>query len=153
MPYSRADLIQRFANLDDGALLARLRNGGLTDEALEVLHEELARRGLRAPDPEEGSPATAPEDLGDLQVLTRAFDPTEAYLLRGLLESEGIPGFVADGHLVQANQFLTAAVGFVRVLVPESRLDEARLLLERFRAGEFSLSEDMEIDDVEPEGG
>jgi hypothetical protein len=150
--YSPADLAQRFAALDDDVLLEHLRNGGLTPEALEVLHEEIARRGLPVPDREDESPAATPEDLGNLYILTRAFDPTEAHLLRGLLESEGIPAFVADGNIVQNNQFLTIAVGFVRVLVPESRFEEALALLKRFRAGEFALSEDVDVGEAEPEG-
>ena len=54
---------------------------------------------------------------GDWQTLATFFSPTEAYLLRGCLQSAGVPAVVADAHLVQAHTLLAGAIP-VRVLVP-----------------------------------
>jgi hypothetical protein len=79
--------------------------------------------------------------LGDWHTLTTVFSPTEAYLLRGVLQAAGVPAAVADAHLVQAHGLLAPAIP-VRVQVPESRLDEGKAVLAAFERGEFGLSDD-----------
>ena len=79
--------------------------------------------------------------LGDWQTLTTVFSPTEAYLLRGVLQAAGVSAAVADAHLVQAHGLLAPAIP-VRVQVPEWRLSEGRAVLAAFERGEFGLSED-----------
>ena len=79
--------------------------------------------------------------LGDWQTLTTVFSPTEAYLLRGVLQAAGLPASVADAHLVQAHGLLAPAIP-VRVQVPELRLDEGKAVLAAFERGEFGLNED-----------
>ncbi|HEX9952292.1 MAG TPA: DUF2007 domain-containing protein [Rubricoccaceae bacterium] len=56
--------------------------------------------------------------------------PFEAEIARGHLESEGIEAVVADGDLVMANWMYSAAIGGVKVLVPESDAGRARSILE-----------------------
>ena len=59
-----------------------------------------------------------------------SFDNTEqAELLKGQLEQEGIPAFVADGAIVTLNWMYSNAVGGVKVQVAEKDLDRARTLL------------------------
>ena len=150
MTQSRPELEKRFADLDDAELLRRHGSGGLTEMAMDVAHAELERRGLQpAGDPD--ASALLPEGHGDLLILTRFFNPTEAHLLCGFLVSEGLAAYVADAHLVQANPFLAPALGGVRVLVPESHFGQARQLLDRFNKGEFALSEDMDVGEPGPD--
>jgi hypothetical protein len=78
---------------------------------------------------------------GDWQTLATFFSPTEAYLLRGCLQSAGVPAVVADAHLVQAHTLLAGAIQ-VRVLVPEQRFAEAEAVVEAFHRGDFSLPDD-----------
>ena len=82
---------------------------------------------------------------GNLLVLTRFFVPTDAYLLKGCLESNGVSAVIADANMVQANEFLTTAVGGVRVLVPESHFDRAQQILRAFDAGEYQLDDDYDV--------
>jgi hypothetical protein len=156
MTVSRADLEQRFAGFDDEELLRRYRSGDLSELAHEVMRAELVGRGLEPPecgaDARRAGSGHDQPPAGDLLILTRFFSPTEAHLLRGLLDAQGIPAFVADGNLVQANPFLTVAVGGVRVMVPESHFRDAQALLKRFNAGEFALSDDENSGDPEVEG-
>ena len=83
--------------------------------------------------------------LGDWQTLTTVFSPTEAYLLRGVLQAAGVSASVADAHLVQAHGLLAPAIP-VRVQVPERRLDEGKAVLAAFERGEFGLSEDDAVE-------
>ncbi len=82
---------------------------------------------------------------GDLMVVARFFSPTDAYMLQSCLEAHGVPAVVADAHLVQANQFLTTAVGGVRVLVPQSHFEQGMAVRKAFEAGEFQIDEDFDV--------
>lgn len=82
---------------------------------------------------------------GDLMVVARFFTPTDAYMLQSCLEANGVPAVVADAHLVQANQFLTTAVGGVRVLVPQSHFEQGMAVRKAFEAGEFRLDDDFDV--------
>ena len=78
---------------------------------------------------------------GDWQTLATFFSPTEAYLLRGCLQSAGVPAVVADAHLVQAHTLLAGAIQ-VRVLVPAHRFAEAEAVVVAYQRGDFSLPDD-----------
>jgi hypothetical protein len=82
---------------------------------------------------------------GDLMVVARFFSPTDAFMLQSCLEANGVPAVVADAHLVQANQFLTTAVGGVRVLVPQSHFAQGMAVRKAFEAGEFQIDEDFDV--------
>lgn len=59
----------------------------------------------------------------------------EAHLMRGLLESAGIPAFLRNEHLVSINSFYCTAVGGVEVVVPEEYVEDAL----RFLHGEVGM--------------
>ena len=77
---------------------------------------------------------------GDWQTLATFFSPTEAYLLRGCLQSAGVPAVVADAHLVQTHLLLASAIP-VRVMVPQTRFTEAEAVVAAFQRGDFSLDD------------
>ena len=79
--------------------------------------------------------------LGDWKTLITVFSPTEAYLLRGVLQAAGVPASVADAHLVQAHGLLAPAIP-VRVQVPERCMDQGKDVLAAFERGDYGLSED-----------
>ncbi|WP_439589647.1 putative signal transducing protein [Hydrogenophaga sp.] len=81
---------------------------------------------------------------GDWKTLVTFFSPTEAFLLRGVLQAGGVPAAVADAHLVQTHTLLAGAIP-VRVMVPEHRFAEAQTVVEAFQRGDFAL------DDSDPE--
>jgi hypothetical protein len=89
---------------------------------------------------EDGNSAYDPE-LGDWTTLITVFSPTEAYMLRGMLQAAGVPAAVADAHLVQAHGLLAPAIP-VRVQVPEQRVDQGQQVLAAFERGDYGLSED-----------
>lgn len=83
-----------------------------------------------------------PSQEGDFVRVATGSTPTEAHLLKGVLESNGIAAVVADANIVQANTWLTQAVGGVRVLVPAGQLREAERALAEFHAGAFQLPDE-----------
>lgn len=68
-------------------------------------------------------------------VVIGAFDyVADAELLKLKLESEGIPVLLKDANILQAEPFIAAAIGGVKVMVPKSRETEARDIYGEVRA-------------------
>ena len=143
MLVTHAELVERFRGLQDEELLRRSRSGDLTEMAQAIARSEIARRGLSA-DVAMDEPVENP-GRGSLRVVARFFAATDAYLLKACLESNDVPAVVADAHLVQANQFLTTAVGGVRVMVPESHFERAMRIRKALDAGEYQLDDDFDV--------
>lgn len=80
-----------------------------------------------------------------LVTLARLHTPTEAVLHKNCLEQAGIPAFLSDANLVQADAWLTTAVGGVRLQVPASCEAEAREVLAQLAAGALDLAPDAEV--------
>lgn len=83
-----------------------------------------------------------PDSLGDFVRVATCASPTEAHLLKGVLESAGLSPHVADANIVQANTWMTQAVGGVRVLVPSSQVAAAQSAIAEFNAGAYQLEGD-----------
>ncbi|KGI79181.1 hypothetical protein [Oleiagrimonas soli] len=82
-----------------------------------------------------------------LVTLARFLDPWEAYVVRALLEAEGLPATVAHAHHAIANWPMSLALGGTAVQVPAPLLVSARALLTDYRTGvlEQQLNEDLGI--------
>ena len=137
------DLKAFFNDLSDEELLARIRRG-LTDEALAIATHELSTRNLELP-PSEAMPSFKEPYLGDMVILERDLDPTEAHMLCACLRSAGIEADAGDTNLVQTNSLLTIAVGGAKVRVPETQLEDARRIVQAFRRGDFELDDDFDV--------
>jgi hypothetical protein len=81
----------------------------------------------------------------DLVELARYLVPLEARLVQGCLAASGLPAVLADDQLVQTDLLLAPALGGVRILVPEDRLQEAQAVLDAFARGEFALGDDADV--------
>ena len=55
--------------------------------------------------------------------------PHESYVIRGALESEGIQTFLKDELTIQIDNFLSNAIGGVRLQVPKDQVEDAVKLL------------------------
>lgn len=77
----------------------------------------------------------------DLLTAATYYVPTDAHIVQGCLVAAGIPAVVADDQLVQVDSLLTAALGGVRILVPEIYLQEAKEVIAAFNRGEFELDD------------
>lgn len=79
-------------------------------------------------------------------VTVRTFQKlTEAETARMLLEGEGLSAFLLDTDIVNFNWFLSSAVGYIKLKVPEAEAARAMELLERIpESGRCSSDEDGE---------
>lgn len=85
----------------------------------------------------------------DLFVVAKYLVPTDAYLVQGCLAASGIPAVVADANHVQADLLIAPALGGVRVLVPESFLQQAHQILDALARGEYELGDDADVGEAE----
>jgi ribosomal protein S27AE len=60
-------------------------------------------------------------------------DIYQAYLVKGQLETEGIPAIVVDEYLVGVNWMYSFAIGGVKVKVPENVLDKAQEIIASYQ--------------------
>ena len=81
----------------------------------------------------------------DLFPVASYFVPTDAHIVQGCLAASGVPAVVADANLVQTNSLWTAALGGVRILVPESFLAQAQAIIAALDRGEYQLNEDEDV--------
>ena len=120
MTPSPEDLAAQYAQMSETELMELAQSyDGLVEIAQSALRAEFARRGLEPPLVEE------PEEWELRRVVTvrRYRDLAEAYVGRSLLESAGIPSWIADEHLVRMDWFYSNLVGGMRLQVDER--DEA----------------------------
>src|SRR5579871_2650702 len=106
MTPSPEDLAAQYAQMSDTELMELARSyDGLLEIAQVALRAEFAGRGLEPPTVEE------PEQPECRRLVTvKSYrDLTEALVGRSLLESAGIPAWIADEHLVRMNWFLSNA--------------------------------------------
>jgi hypothetical protein len=135
------DLARHFRDMSDDELLHRCGSGSLTEAAQSVAIKELTSRGLTLPDPTTTASETANYE-GDFETVARFLNPIDAHLICACLEAAGVPASVADANLVQTNSLWAIALGGVRVLVPASRVAEAKDVIEAFNRGDFALPDD-----------
>lgn len=66
--------------------------------------------------------------------ILEAFDyVTDAELLKAKLESEGIPVFLKDANILQADPFIASAIGGVKVMVYQQDREKAVQIYESIR--------------------
>jgi hypothetical protein len=111
---------------------------GLLEVAQAALRAEFARRGLEPPLVEE------PEEweLRRLVTVRRYRDLAEAYAGRSLLESAGIPAWVADENLVRMDWFFSNLVGGMRLQVDGHDEAAAREILEEMAPETITYGEE-----------
>lgn len=149
MQIDREQLEAQFRGLSDEELLERCRTD-LTELAREIVLAEATRRGLslaaRAAMSDAGGMEVAPGH-GPLCLCARYLNPIDAQVLAARLQSEGLAARVLDADTVYANGALfgSLSLGGVRVMVPESQLEDAKRIRAAFDAGEFAIDEDFDV--------
>jgi hypothetical protein len=143
------DLIRRFADLTDEALLARLRSGNLTDEAEALARAEAGQRGLELPREPEPEPQPNLLPPSDYVQLAGYLQPMEAYVLEGRLRAEGIHAHLVGVKTVEANPLWLNAMGGVRIFVPRSEYQHASEILAFKSEEEDELQDDLSAEPAE----
>ena len=137
MTPSPEDLAAQYAQMSETELMELARSyDGLLEIAQVALRAEFARRGLEPPLVEE------PEEWEFRRLVTvrRYRDLTEAFVARSLLESAGIPAWIADEHLVRMIWFYSNMAGGMRLQVDERDEAAAREILEEGVPGTITYS-------------
>ena len=62
----------------------------------------------------------------------------DAHIAKGLLEAEGLSPSLGDSHLVQTDWLYSAALGGIKLQVPNGEAERARQLLSQDRSGELT---------------
>ena len=127
MTPSPGDLAAQYAQMSETELMELARSyDGLLEIAQVALRAEFSRRGLEPPLAEE------PKEWEFRRLVTvrRYRDLAEAYVGRSLLESAGIPAWIADEHLVRMDWFYSNLVGGMRLQVDEREEAAAREILD-----------------------
>jgi len=139
MTASPEDLAAQYARMSDTELMELARSyDGLLEIAQVALRAEFARRGLEPPLAEE------PKEWEFRRLVTvrRYRDLAEAYVGRSLLESAGIPAWIADEHLVRMDWFYSNLVGGMRLQDDEREEAAAREILEERAPESITYGED-----------
>lgn len=122
-------LITQYSSMSDAELLKlAAKSWELSDSAWDALEDELDRRGLEPPAPEEVPQIEALEKR-NLVLLRRFRDLPEALLAKGMLESAGIPCFLADDNMVRLDWFLSNLLGGAKLMVDAEDFAEASRVL------------------------
>lgn len=79
-------------------------------------------------------------------------EPTEAHILKGRLEAEGILCFLGDEHIIGAYPLYAMAVGGIKLKVTENDVDEAKTILRRIWQGNTLFDYDTLDEMAPPEG-
>jgi len=149
MQIDREQLEEQFRGLSDEELLERCRTD-LTELAREIALTEATRRGLalaaRAAMDDAQGIEVAPGH-GPLCLCARYINPMDAQVLAARLQSEGLAARVLDADTVYANGALfgSLSLGGVRVMVPETQLEDAKRIREAFDAGAYAIDEDFDV--------
>jgi putative signal transducing protein len=132
----------RYRGMTDGELLDLAREPwALGDAAWEALEDELERRDLEVPEPEE-APRISSLEKRDLIMLRRFRDIPEALLAKGKLEAMGLDCVLADDNMVRMDWFLSNLLGGVKLLVDAEDFTQASKLLNE------PVPESLQVDGV-----
>ena len=149
MQVDRIQLEQRFREMSDDELLEHLRED-LTVLAREVALAEAQRRGIYL-EALEVSESEAPIEVahghGPLTVCARYLNPLNAQVLAACLQNAGLAAQVMDSDTIFASgaYFGSLPRGGVRVMVPESQLEDALRIRAAYDAGELAIDEDFDV--------
>ena len=138
---NQASFAARYASMSDAELIElAAKSWELSDAAWDALEDELDRRGIEAPAPEEVPQIEALEKR-DLVLLRRFRDLPEALLAKGMLESTGIPCSLADDNMVRLDWFISNLLGGVKLMVDAEDFAEASRVLNEPAPEEFEDEE------------
>ncbi|MCF8177113.1 MAG: hypothetical protein K9J74_01265 [Sulfuritalea sp.] len=145
MTPDRLELAQHFRSLADDELTHQVASGTLTELARWVAVAELKQRKLQMPAIDTSGDGQGDAYHGDMTIVARNLDATEAHMLRSCLRAAGVPADSGDTNLVQTHSLLTIAVGGACVRVPQHYVAEAQEIIAAYKRGAFQLDEDFDF--------
>lgn len=83
-----------------------------------------------------------------LKTIYSSNTPIDCHILKGRLETEGIPCFIYDEHTISVHPFRAVAIGGVKLKVPTDKIDQSQNILNLLtqeklfdKNGEYQISE------------
>jgi hypothetical protein len=149
---SREELTERFRAFTDEELLRHLQSESLTPLATEVATAELRLRGIEPQFPggaASGTDGETPQGAqADLITVSESWDPLQANVLRGRLESEGIAAYVWSDPVGTPD----ARGGRARVVVERYQAEQAKSVIAAIERGDLEIpdSPDTKISAGDP---
>ncbi len=83
------------------------------------------------------------------EVVTEVSGELQADLMRNLLEAQGIKVFLNQEGAGKAYGLTVGPLGQVQVLVPKSKIQEARQIVDDYYAGKFNVNDEMDSEQDE----
>ncbi len=83
------------------------------------------------------------------EVVTEVSGELQADLMRNLLEAQGIKVFLNQEGAGKAYGLTVGPLGQVQVLVPKSKSQEARQIVDDYYAGKFNVNDEMDSEQDE----
>jgi hypothetical protein len=83
-------------------------------------------------------------------VLERLPGDLNIEILRGLLEAQGVPVYLAQEGAARAIGLTAGPLATVEVMVPAEHADDARRILEDYRMGRLETDEELDDGSTEP---
>ena len=128
-----------YAQMSDGELEKLASEAaGLTDDAREILAQEIERRGLALALSESAADDPVPE-FRKLVAVGQFRDLHEALMAKGALEASGIEAFLGDENIVRMDWFISNLVGGVKLSVSAEDVQAAREVLSGPMLEEFDV--------------
>ena len=75
--------------------------------------------------------------MSELITITSYSEPLEAHIVKGRLEAEGIPTYIANEHHISAAWYLSNALGGVKIQVHKQDQIKAKNIINLLRDGEY----------------
>ncbi len=143
----RRRLAELYAGMSDDELRrVAADTASLTEEAQDVLEEELERRGIE--NEEETAVPPAKVEQRRLATVRQFRDLPDALLAKGMLDSVGIECFLADDNMVRLDWFISNLLGGIKLRVNEKDFREAlRVLNEPAPADFYREAADSDSDE------
>ena len=148
MPNFQEEFAQSIREWSDEELVEKIKSGNLIEIAHQLASEELKIRGIEPPAVIE---TKYESDLSGDNTRVREFETiaecanvTDALIIQGKLEAEGIPAHIPDSFLGTSNAFLLTGPKFIRVQVDQELVSQAIEVVRAIQQGDYALDNDDE---------
>jgi hypothetical protein len=135
--------MQSMQALSDDELLRHLRSDTLTPLGIEVATTLLRSRGI---DPSKASGGALGDTLGgtepdeeEMVTIAEYLSPTEAALLRGVLQSRGIAAHIWGEYVGAAQVVLPTAGGGAHLQVHRDQVAQAQEVMAAYERGDLEI--------------
>lgn len=139
------DLEERYNQFSDEEIIRLFSSGNLTELAQSVALNELKLRHLAIPFEAKGDNESMEiENLeANMRVIAENLTVSEANILCGLIQSEGIPADVGDSNFTNLNSPFPSAFGNAYIRVPFEYIKQAMDFINAYNQGKYEFDDGL----------